>query len=299
MFSIFFTTLTRASHVRIERQGEMATTTQIPALVEQKLAAFERLQPEFEACFRFTQEVHGQKRLASFPVAKVVYYLHALWVCECKDRLLSVYKNIRRYEGRRCLELLRAWQEGHNAEVVAFLTTKLDMLPFTDITAQLEAAHRQQGAQALAERLQHGRLVLLNRGMNLLHALEALFSLSDEALLIEVRSACQQYNHAPGQIEAQLAETEAPLYTYRPHQLLAQQNMVVMNRLDVDVLAQPADMPGERTGRADPPTEPLAPFAEQVIDGYLALRAPLYNNRRGVRFVDRIEIERDTPTSCA
>jgi hypothetical protein len=271
----------------------MTTTMQIPELVEQKLAAFERIQPEFEACFRFMQEVHGQERLASFSVAQVVYYLHALWLCECKDRLLSIYKNIRRYEGRHCLELLRNWQEGHNAEVVAFLTRKLDMLPFTDITAQLEEARGQRGDQTMAHRLEHGRLVLLNRGMNLLHALEALFSLSEDDLLQEVRSACQQYNHTPAQIETQLAELETPLYVYRPHQLLARENMVMMNRLDVDVLAQSADMPGERTWRAASPTEPLAPFAEQVIAGYLELRAPVYNNLQGVRFIDRPEPDRD------
>ncbi len=61
-------------------------------LAEQKLAAFERLQPEFEASFRFVQEVHGQRRFATFPVAEMVHYLHALWICECKDRLLSVSK---------------------------------------------------------------------------------------------------------------------------------------------------------------------------------------------------------------
>jgi hypothetical protein len=59
-------------------------------LAEQKLAAFEQLQPEFEARFRFVQEVHGQRRFAAFPVASTVSYLHALWVCECKDRLLNV-----------------------------------------------------------------------------------------------------------------------------------------------------------------------------------------------------------------
>ncbi len=59
-------------------------------LAEQKLAAFGRLQPEFEASFRFIQEVHGQKRCAAFPVTETVHYLHALWICECKDRLLSV-----------------------------------------------------------------------------------------------------------------------------------------------------------------------------------------------------------------
>jgi hypothetical protein len=47
-------------------------------LAEQKLAAFERLQPEFEASFRFIQEVHGQRRFATFPVAEMVHYLHAL-----------------------------------------------------------------------------------------------------------------------------------------------------------------------------------------------------------------------------
>jgi hypothetical protein len=41
-------------------------------LAEQKLAAFEQLQPEFEASFRFVQEVHGQRRFAAFPVAETV-----------------------------------------------------------------------------------------------------------------------------------------------------------------------------------------------------------------------------------
>lgn len=271
----------------------MATTTQLPALVEQKLAAFARIQPEYEKCFQFTQEVHGQKRLASFPVAKIVYYLHSLWLCECKDRLLSIYKNIRRYEGRRCLELLRLWQRGQNAEVVDFLTRKLDALPFSEITTQLEGTRGRQDEQSMTRRLQHGRLILLNRGMNLLHALEAMFSLSEDALLVEVRAACEQYGHTPMRIETQLAELKKPLYAYRPHQALAQQNMVVMNQLNIDVLTQIADLPGERSWRVIPPTESPAPFAEQVIPGYLELRAPIYNNRRGVRFIDRVELEQD------
>lgn len=271
----------------------MATTTPLPDLVVQKLSTFERIRPEFEECFRFTQDVHGQRRLASFPVARVVYYLHSLWLCECKDRLLSIYRNIRRYEGRRCLELLRSWQEGPSAEVVDFLTRKLDALPFADITEQLEEVRERQNEQALARRLEHGRLVLLNRGMNLLHALEAIFSLSEDALLVEVRAACEQYKHTSVQIAAQLAELDTQLYTYRPHQALAQQNMVVMNKLDMDVLTQLADMPEERSWHIVPPTESPVPFAEQVIAGYLQLRAPLYNNRRGVRFIDRVEVERD------
>jgi hypothetical protein len=45
-------------------------------LEEQKLAAFERLQPEFEASFRFIQEVHGQRRFATFPVAEIYIINH-------------------------------------------------------------------------------------------------------------------------------------------------------------------------------------------------------------------------------
>ena len=115
----------------------MITAAQVPEVVQRKLEAFESIQAEFEKCFQFEQDVHGQKRFSSFPVGQVVTYLHALWVCERKDRLLSIYKNIRRYEGQRCLELLRGWQEGQSADVVAFLTRKLDMFPFATITTQI------------------------------------------------------------------------------------------------------------------------------------------------------------------
>jgi len=123
----------------------MHATPTTPILIEQKLGAFEQLQPEFEECFRYVQDVHGQKRFPTISVADSVHYLHALWICECKDRLLSIYKNIERYEGRYCLELLRLWQEGDNTDVVAFLHRKLDMLPFADITRQYhEAVQRAQ-----------------------------------------------------------------------------------------------------------------------------------------------------------
>lgn len=267
----------------------MATPVQVPELVQQKLAAFARMQAEFEQCFHFQQEVHGQKRFSSFPVERIVSYLHALWLCERKDRLLSVHQHIPRYEGARCLELLRDWQAGQNAPLVAFLIQKLDRSSFADITARIEDIRRQRGDETLARRLEHGRLLLLNRGMNLMHALEAMFSLSEQDLLDEVRPACEQHGHTPAHIEEQLADLRSSLYTYRPHRLLARRNMVEMNKLEADVLIQHADLPGERSRRVQISAQPLAPFADHVIDGYLPLLAPIHNNLRRVRFIDRIE----------
>src|SRR5438552_9574767 len=158
----------------------MATTLAVEQLAKQKLEAFERLQPEFEASFHFVQEMHGQRRFSIFPVTQIVHYLHALWVCECKDRLLSIYKNIERFEGRYCLDLLRRWQEGETADVVAFLQRKLDGLPFADLTRQIqETSATHHAGDGLERRLAHGRLVLLNRGMNLMQAFDAIFALSE------------------------------------------------------------------------------------------------------------------------
>src|SRR2546421_8414966 len=139
----------------------MHATPTTPILIEQKLDAFEQLQPEFEECFRYIQDVHGQKRFPTISVADSVHYLHALWVCECKDRLLSIYKNITRYEGRYCLELLRFWQEGDAASVVAFLQRKLDTLPFGDLTRQIQEARYRHKGDGLEQRLIDGRRVLL------------------------------------------------------------------------------------------------------------------------------------------
>ncbi len=68
----------------------MEETAMIERLVKQKLAAFDRLQAEFEECFRYMQDVHGQQRFPTFSVsdADAVHYLHALWTCECKVRFL-------------------------------------------------------------------------------------------------------------------------------------------------------------------------------------------------------------------
>ncbi len=263
---------------------------QTPELVTRKLRAFEDIQAEFVDCFRFKQDVHGQKRFPAFSVEQVVYYLHALWLCECKDRLLGVYENSSRYEGEWCLELLRTWQEGRSAAVVAFLLAKLDMLSLADLTGQIEEARYQRNDEILAHRLEHGRLVALNRGMNLLFALEAIATGSEEDLRSELYLACERYGHTPVLIVEQQAALATPLYAYRPHPLLARRNMTLMNRLDADTLTQTGENQ-DRSWLLKVLNKPLAPLAEQVIPGYTPLLAPMYNNVRGVRFVDRAEPE--------
>lgn len=263
----------------------MVTNQALQELVEQKLDHFEQLKPEFEDSFVFVQQVHGQKRFTSFPVANTVRYLHALWICECKDRLLSIYKNIERYEGAYCLELLRRWQQGETAAVVDFLDRKLDMLPFAELTRQVHAAKQQQN-ENLAHRLIEGRGVLLNRGFNLMAALDAIFGLSEEQLMHDVRAACEQYQHLPDQIEQQLAHFDTPLYAYVSSRALARRNIEEMNKMGTSVMNNPSDRPGERSDRVLEPTIHPLPFAEHVIAGYVELTAPWYNNLRGVRFVD-------------
>lgn len=258
----------------------------LPALVEAKLEAFDRLEAEFADSFLFVQAVQGQRRFPAFPVALAVQYLHALWVCERKDRLLSVPGATERYEGQRCLELLRGWQQGESAEVVAFLQEKLDSLPLAECTRQLEAIRRQGQDGSLVERLSQGRLVLLQRGMNLLHALEPLFTLPEETIAQEVVAACRERGHTPEQIEAQLQELRAPLLSALPHPALARRNMQVMDRLGVLLTANAADRPGARSWKVAEPTMPPGPYAEQVIRGYVALTAPWHNNVLGRRFSD-------------
>lgn len=268
----------------------MAAVLAVEKLAKQKIEAFERLQPEFEVSFHFVQDVHGQRRFSAFPVTETVHYLHALWICECKDRLLSIYKNIERYEGRYCLELLQRWQDGETADVVAFLHRKLDGFPFAELTRQIqEARTARQADDSLVRRLVHGRLVLLNRSMNLMQALDAIFSFPEDDLRTEVQVACAHYGHSPSQIEQQLTEMKDPLYSYMPHRLLAQRNMLVMNKSGVNVMTLPADHPGGRSWKVAAPVEPLQPFAEHIIEGYVELVSPTYNNLMRHRFVDRPE----------
>src|SRR5229473_5074268 len=243
------------------------TQTEQSHIIQQKLAAFEQLQAEFEECFRFVQDVHGQKRFPMFSVAYSVHYLHALWVCECKDRLLSIYKNIKRFEGRYCLDLLWHWQVGEIANVIAFLHGKLDGFPFVELTHQImEAKTARSADDGLVRRLVHGRVTLLNRSMNLMQALDAIFVLSEDDLRNEVQGACAQYGHSPSQIEQQLAEMEDPLYSYVPHQLLAQRNMLVMNKLGMNVMTLPTDRPGERSWKVAAPKEPMPSYAVNMIE---------------------------------
>ncbi len=126
-----------------------------------------------------------------------------------------------------------------------------------------------------------------------MHALETIAVHSGDDLRAEVRRASEHYGHGPAQIEEQLAEMATPLYTYRPHALLAQRNMVTMNRLGVDVSALTTEPSCVRSWYPTPSEEAQAPFAEQVISGYLPMLAPAFNNVRGVRFVDRVEAEQE------
>lgn len=269
----------------------MAVTLAVEKLAKQKIEAFERLQSEFEASFHFVQDVHGQRRFSALPVIETVHYLHALWICECKDRLLSIYKNIERYEGRYCLELLQRWQEGVTVDVIEFLHRKFDVFPFAELTRQIqEARSARQADDSLVRRLVHGRITLLNRSMNLMQALDGIFALSEDDLRKEVRVACEHYGHHPGQIKQQLAEMKDPLYSYLPHRLLAQRNMLAMNKVGVNVMTLPTDRPGERSWKVDTPEEPLPSFADHMIEGYLALTSPRYNNIMGHRFVDLPEV---------
>jgi hypothetical protein len=241
-----------------------------PPIVTEKLAAFERLLPEFESSFPYVQDMHGQKRFQELTVADVARYLHALWVCECKDLLLSVPHTIHRFQGRRALELLSLWQDGTTDEVVAFLQAKLDLMPFADITRQWQAAVREGDEQRIG-RLHHGRLVLLNRGINLNTALDASFSLSLPDLLQQVRAASAPLGHTPEQVARQLAEMETQAYAYYRHPALARRNMLVMNALGVRVTANADDQPGKRTWIVAQPTMPAGPYAQVLISGAIEL----------------------------
>jgi hypothetical protein len=266
----------------------MRIASQDQEIVQQKLAAFERLQPEFESSFRYVQAMHGQQRFMTISTADIVRYLHGLWVCEIKDRLLGISRTILRYEGGLCLELLAQWQRGEMAEVMAFLQRKLDSLPVADLTRQMQSA-QQAGRMELAQRLAYGRTVVINRGLNLLRALDTICSQPAGTVLAEVRAACAQLGHTLEQIPQQIAELDTPLYAYLPHRALAQRNMVVMNALGVSVTAGAADQPGNRSDRVLSPASLTGPYAEIVIGDYHELTSPNHNNPRGDRFVDQLE----------
>lgn len=234
-----------------------APSGEVDELAARKLDAFARIEDDFFASFIFVQDVHGQRRFTSFPVADVVRYLHALYICERKDRLLSVLKNIERYEGERCLRLLRGWQEGQTADVVAFIHEKLDNQPFGEVSRRFEQAERMGDTQA-ARRLAAGRIVLLNRNFNLSHALDAIFSQEPDRLRAEVSANCAQLGYTPDDINRQIVELRTDLYSYAPSAPVARRNMLLMNRLGMRMV----DAKGERIA---PSTTPAPPYAEELI----------------------------------
>lgn len=257
-------------------------------LIAAKLEAFERIEDEFRSCFHFVQEVQGERRFERFAVADTVRYLHALWVCDAKDHLLSVPKTIRRYEGRLCLDLLRAWQAGDTAPVVDFLQRKLDMLPLVDVTIQVQRA-ADDDDERLLRRLMHGRGNMMNRDSNLCTALDAIFRPAPRELTAEVQHACQREGHTPEQIAEQIAQIQTPVYAFVPHPDLARRNMIVMNSLGVALTDNPASRPGDRTIRVEVPTIPAAPYAQVTIAGAMTLCSPGWNNPRHLDFANAVE----------
>lgn len=240
----------------------------IPQLILDKEAAFERLRPDFVDSFGFLQRVHGQRRFMSFPVSATMRYLHALYICEIKDLLLSVPHASSRYDGARALDLLRHWQEGATAEVVSFLEFKLDVISLGQLTQQIqeaEAAVATAEQRAVVSRLRHGRKVLLNRSINLYLALDAIFAVHPVKLMRKVRIACEWYGHTSQQIEEQQALLGSPLVRYQKHSMLAQTNMRLMNELGVKVMDMPTDRPKERTVRVSPAEQPLPAYADSII----------------------------------
>jgi hypothetical protein len=129
---------------------------------------------------------------------------------------------------------------------------------------------------------------MLNRGINLIHLLDAIFTLPPDQLTTKVQEACVHYGHQPDQLTQQLEALRSPLYSYVPHQTLAQRNMIVMNSLGIRTMTK-HDLPEYRTDRVLSPQESPRPFAEEVIEGYQELTSPTHNNTKEVPFVDRPE----------
>src|SRR5260221_2136688 len=218
----------------------------IPPVVREKLAAFDQLEPVFRASFHYVEQMHGEARFPTLPTAAIVRYLHALFICHCKDALLSVSTTTSRYDHCRALDLLLSWQAGQTLPIVEFLEAKLDMQLFLPLARQLDAAET-SGNMESARRLRHGLQILLNRAHNLYAALDTIFGLPRAGLLDEVRGACAEFGHTPDELRKESEWLATPLYSYLPHAELARSNMLVMNSLGVEVTSHLADRPGDRT----------------------------------------------------
>lgn len=245
-----------------------------PPLVQEKLDAFARLEQEFAQCFVYVQAVQGEVRFLAFPIDAAVRYLHALWICEVKDCLLDVPRTIERYEGVQALRVLAAWQRGDIADAVEFLQWKLDALPFGNITRQMVA---RRDAPEVVARLEHGRRVLLNRGLTLMLALDAIFMLPAEECVNAASAAASSYGYTPEAIAHELAQTKSPLFQQVRHPDLARRNMLAMNRLGEWVTSTPVNRPGDRTDRVAAPTMPYGPYAQQHIVGERQVTPPPYS----------------------
>jgi hypothetical protein len=175
------------------------------------------------------------------------------------------------------LQALRAWQKGDEATAIAFIERKLDGLNFAMLSRRLREA-RDAGDAALAERLAHGRTILLNRAYNLNAALDAIVAATPEEAARQVSEASARFGHTPDAIERQLADFKTPLYSYTPHPALARRNMQMMNRLGVRGADTDADRPGERTSNVEASNLPLAPYAQEVIVNEHTLSSMADNN---------------------
>lgn len=257
--------------------GNAPGATIVPPLVREKVDAFARLEPEFNRCFVYVQAVQGEVRFLAFPIEAAVRYLHALWVCEVKDCLLDVPRTIERYEGAQALRVLDAWQRGDVAEAVEFLQRKLDALPFGAITRQMVA---RANAPEVVARLEHGRRIMLNRGLTLMLALDAICTLPAEDCVNAARAAAASYGYTPEVIAHELAKADSPLFRQVRHPILARRNMLVMNRLGEWVTSMPVNHPGDRTDRVEAPTMPRGPYAQERIAGEREMTPPPYSTGR-------------------
>lgn len=257
--------------------GTERAVTGVPDIVMEKLLAFDRLEARFTDCFQYVQQVQGERRFERMPIAATVRYLHALWVCECKDRLLTVPRTIERYEGVHVLRLLDGWQRGDAAAVVHYLQLKLGNPPFAEVARQWQEAQAADPSSPRAQRLAHGWRNIVNRAANLNAMLDAILGIPLTDSIEQARAACEALDLTPAGIAARLAALDTPLYAPFAHPVLARKNMVVMNAQGVLVTSVPADRPGGRTSAVRERTMPAGPYAEEVITGLIELTPPPYS----------------------
>ncbi len=239
-----------------------------PHLIEQKLAAFDALLPEYIASFQFIQALQGQQRLDDFTIDTTVHYLHARWVLECKDRLLGTSGTRSAHEGQHCLVMLARWQTGDAADIIEYLQHHLDTESLGLLSRQIQQVTRSSGDHSAMLPLEQGRRVMLNRNLHFLRLIDTIVATPAELMVQRVLEASERYGHAPAAIAHQLAAFETPLYGPARHFTLAQRNMLLMNEVGTTMIVRPVDRSGHRTWQVTLPTEPPGPFAQAVIPAY-------------------------------